>query len=54
MKMKKAIAIIAALLMLTACGNKQQNSTMSTITPNPKNATATISSFTSEPETFTF
>ena len=38
MKMRKAIAIIAALLMLTACGNKQQNSTMSTITPNPQNA----------------
>ena len=36
--MRKAIAIIAALLMLTACGNKQQNSTMSTITPNPQDA----------------
>lgn len=36
--MRKVTAIIAALLMLTACGNKQQNNTMSTITPNPQNA----------------
>ena len=40
--------------MLTACGNKQINTMSTTITPNPQNATATISSFTSDPETFTF
>ena len=36
--MKKLTAIIAFLLMLTACGNKQNNTMSTTITPNPQNA----------------
>lgn len=47
--MKKLFIIALTSIMLTACGNKQDN----TIVLYLQNATATISSFTSDPETFT-